>query len=294
MYAEEADNGGGTRMNKPDESLDDRFMDALLLELYQHQPLEPILRRVQHQLRRVEPARLRAQSRRRPWYSAITVLASLLVICLFAMWPTAGQATELLQRVVAQAEVMENREYEVSVEGRVTLKARLWVQGGDRFVLRLPALIPQQDAYTWVGCNGQQGWFVPATGPVLILNKPEKLQALVEQRFGSLPILHVSTLTRRLKEGYEVPVIENRQGSCVKMRLMAKSNAPMLWPRVVELTAQDAVIETLTLRWAPAASNERKTMTFQLQQPGSVAANWYDHAAHHTDARRVFPLEDQP
>jgi hypothetical protein len=269
----------------------DEFMDALLTELYQAPPLEPVLNRVQAAIQPVEPVTVKVVSHRRPWYSAITVLAATVMICLFALWPGETQATELLQRVVNRAEALEIREYDVTVQGKSTLQARLWVQGGDRFVLRLPALLPQHDAFTWVGSNGQQSWFVPAAGPVLTFQKPEELQDLLQQRAEAMPILRVATVTRRLQKHYQPPQVVKRDGKTVLLRLVQPNPGSVLLPVQVEIEASDAIIEKLTLQWTAVRSGEAKTMTFTLRPPATVAANWFDHAAHHAESRRVFPPE---
>lgn len=281
-------------------SHDERFLDALLHETYHPTNVEPILARVFTQLQ--EPVEVfatvpiqSARSVRRQWASAIfTIMAAVLVIGVLAMWPTESSATEILSEVIANVETPVDREYAIETNTRVKLKAVLWVNGGDRFVLRLKAILPLGDEYVWVGCNGSEFWIVPAIGPVLVDRRPDWLLAQLQRRHHvALPLLQLSAVTRRLESRYTTPTLLSDVTDMKHLITEQKSPTSELLPQRVEIYAKSHIIHKLELFWKENPLNKTPLqMTLALQQQTRMPDDWYDHAGHHTTSRRVLPAQE--
>jgi len=276
---------------------DELFLDVLLHETYHPTDLEPILNRAFADLSatpEIVPHHA-AQPARRQWLSAIiTIIAASIVISVLAIWPTESSATELLHEVVANTEARVDREYRIETTGRVKLKAVLWVNGGDRFVLRLPALIPALDQYVYVGCNSTDCWIVPALGPVLVHRQADWLLAqLQRQQHVALPFLHLSAVTRRLESRYTTPRLIDDAPGMKHLVTEQKSPASELLPARVEIFAKSGIIEKLQLHWNPKQpGDEPFDMTLTLNQQTTMPGDWYEHSAHHANTRRVLPVQE--
>lgn len=280
-------------------TVDDHFLEALLHEAYHPTPIEGIVEKVMSQLDApavIQPAVQHQRRDRTGWYSAIfTMLAGVILLSLLAVWPAETSASETLRQVIAAAEVHDDREYDITTQGRINISAKLWVQGGDRFVLRLPAIVPGRDNFVWLGSNGNDFWFIPALGPVVVQRDPEWLHRLLEQQQQlSLPILHVSTITRRLQSRYNTPqLIPDAPGL---VHLQSEQQAPVTrsLPHRVDIFARNNIIEKLLLHWNETTnSNQPFDMTLTLNPTSTLPVNWYDHAAHHVAALRVVPAQEE-
>lgn len=280
--------------------VEERFLESLLEEAYHPTDVEPILSRALACINdrpQVVPVQSTPYARRQ-WFSAIgTIIAACLVICLLAVWPSESSATEVLQEVIANTEARVDREYRIETTGRVKLKATLWVNGGDRFVLRLPAIVPVIDYYVWVGCNGADFWIVPAVGPVLVNRQADWLLAQLQRHHQvALPLLHLSAVTRRLESRYTAPRLVNDIPGMKHLVIEQKQPGSELLPVRVEIIAQAGIIQSLLLHWDPKHSGEEPfDMTLTLVQQTTKPGDWYEHAAHHAATRRVLPAqEDDP
>lgn len=283
-------------------SLDDRFMEVLLRETYCPSDVEDILKRVMSTVETpsISPAEISAYSvpaatTRRQWTSAIFSLVTVvIVISILAMWPHESSATEILKKVVAEVEMPISREYLVEVQGRLQLQAVLWVQGGDRFVIRMPSLVPAANPYLWIGCNGKEFWIIPAVGPVLVDRRPDwLLQYLHHQMKIPLPFLHVSSVTRRLNSRYNPPDLLIDESGIQRVIIDKKSSSPVVLPDRVEIDAQHHIIRKMELRWTSIQSGEKANqMSFTLQSSSTISADWFEHAAHHAATRRVVSAQE--
>ncbi len=279
------------------ESLNDRFLDALLEEVYHSRPVDEVLKKVASKLDAVvTPVAAKPRSVRRPWVAAIiTTTAILCLIISLAIMPQQASATETLRAVVAQVEAPEDRVYDVVTNGRIKITARLWVRGGDSFVLRLPSLIPNHEPYVWVGHHQGNNWLIPAIGPVLVRRKsdPEFLVEQLQKRQLSLPILHLSTVTRRLQTRYQPPVMLPDLPGLTHLQAKQQEPAQAMLPDIVDIVARQNIIQTLQLQWKATDSfPEPFTMTLTLIPQMAVPNNWFDHTTHHAETRRVLQFEE--
>lgn len=279
------------------ESLNDRFLDALLEEVYHPRQVDDLLKNVAARLdATVTPVTDKPRSSRRSWVAAICSTAVLLcLIVSLAIIPQHASATETLRQVVAQAEATEDRVYDIATAGHIKITARLWVRGGDSFVLRLPSLIPNHEPYVWAGHHQGDSWLIPAIGPVLVRRKssPEFLVAQLHKRQLSLPILHLSTVTRRLQSRYLAPVMLQDKPGFVQLQSRQQQPAQPFLPDIVDIVARQKVIHTLQFKWnATPGSPEPFTMTLMLDPQIKVPGNWFDHSAHHAVSRRVLHFEE--
>lgn len=276
--------------------LDKRLLDILLHETYCPTNIEPVLSRAFAALNNTPelvPVKATAPDRRR-WYSAIvTIIAASVVICMLAVWPGESSATEVLRQVIAGTEARVDREYHLEVTGRVKIKGVLWVNGGDRFTLQLPAIIPALDQNVWVGSNGTDFWFVPAFGPVLVHRQADWLLAqLQRQSQVALPLLHLSTVTRRLKSRYTTPRLMHEVSGMKHVVTEQKLPATDLLPARVVILARDGIIQQLDLHWnAKQAGEEPFQMKLTLHQQTAIPRVWYEHSAHHDANRLVLPVK---
>ncbi|HQR09595.1 MAG TPA: hypothetical protein PLN21_22425 [Gemmatales bacterium] len=288
--------------------LDERFLDELLRETYHPTNIEPVIQKALAQCdhlggrgsRRavneteIIPTKI-ASSVRRRWMSAIvTIIAASIVICLLAVLPSESSATETLREVIAGTEARVDREYHIETTGRVKLKAVLWVNGGDRFTLRLPALIPALDQYVWVGSNGTDFWIAPALGPVLINRQADWLLAqLQRQQQLVLPLLHLSTVTRRLESRYTTPRLVNDMPGMKHLVTEQKTPTTDFLPARVEIIARSGIIQELLLHWNPKHPGEEPfDMKLTLHQQNPMPGDWYEHNAHHAANRLVLPAQE--
>lgn len=288
--------------------LDERFLDELLREAYHPANIEPVLMKALAQCenvgerdfsravveKEITPSRIASPVRRR-WLSAIgTIIAVSIVICLLAVWPSESSATEILREVIAGTEARVDREYRIETSGRVKLKAVLWVNGGDRFALRLPALIPALDQHVWVGCNGTDFWIVPALGPVLVNRQADWLLAqLQRQQQFALPLLHLSAVTRRLETRYTTPRLLNDVPGMKHLVTEQKTPTTEFLPARVEIIAKAGIIQQLLLHWnAKQPGDEPFDMKLTLHQQNAMPGDWYEHSAHHAANRLVLPAQE--
>lgn len=279
---------------------DERFLDVLLHETYHPTDVDPILARLFSRLQDqpevlVKVPHQKQRPIRRQWASAIfVIMASVLMIGFLAMWPAESNATEILHEVIASTETNVDRQYSIETTGRLKLNAMLWVQGGDRFVLRLRALLPVGDEYVWVGSNGSEFWLVPALGPVLKGRHPDWLLAQLQGRHQlSLPILQLSTVTRRLESRYTTPELINDTSDMKHLVTEQKSPATEWLPHRVEIFSKSRIINKLQLLWKVKPGGDAPfQMNLALQQQTTMPADWYEHSAHHAASRRVLSAQE--
>lgn len=281
--------------------LDERFLDELLRETYHPTNIEPVLARAYATLNsasEIVPTHTASPVRRRYLSAVVTIMAASIVICLLAVWPNESSATEALREVIAGAEARVDREYHIETTGRVKLKAVLWVNGGDRFTLRLPALLPALDQHVWVGCNGTDFWIVPALGPVLVNRQADWLMAqLQRQQQVALPLLHLSAVTRRLESRYTTPRLVHDMPGLKHLVMEQKTPTTDILPARVEIIAKSGIIQQLLLHWNPKQPGEEPfDMKLTLHQQTARPGDWYEHGAHHAANRLVLPAQedDQP
>ncbi|MFT3880143.1 MAG: hypothetical protein QM703_10845 [Gemmatales bacterium] len=288
--------------------LDERFIDELLRETYHPTKIEPVLQKALAQCEEpggrgsrravdetvIIPTTVASPVRRR-WLSAIvTIIAASIVICMLTVWPNESSATEILREVIANTEVRVDREYHIETTGRVKLKGVLWVNGGDRFTLRVPAIIPALDQYVWVGSNGTDFWIAPALGPVLVNRQADWLLAqLQRQQQLALPLLHLSTVTRRLESRYTTPRLVNDVPGMKHLVTEQKTPTTDFLPARVEIIAKSGIIQQLLLHWnLKQPGDEPFDMKLTLHQQNPMAGDWYEHSAHHAANRLVLPAQE--
>lgn len=160
-------------------------------------------------------------------------------------------------------------------------EASLWVRGERRFVARHPA--PLGDL--WFGSNGQEFWFQPARGPLLVRDDPEFLRQWLEQSGAPLPILTVSAILRRADQDYDLRWLPDEsltEEPRPWKRVQAQRRRPGVLPLTIDLWVDpdSGVVRRAALKWAPdSVVPPLDEVIFDLRDEQPLAPDWYTPAA---------------
>lgn len=236
-------------------------------------------------------------SRLRRWSAFATAAALLLAVGFWWLSSPANAAFAAVQRAQAAALELTDRLYRLTLEGGIVIsrraEAKLYVRGGDRFALQLPAPL----GHFWIGRDGSQVWSVPSVGPILVGEDPQRFAQWLPREAAELPFLQVTTVLQRMADHYELegplpaePVC-GRPVPCPHIRGRRREAAP-LGPLTIDLWyhPQTGVAERLVLNWDNGDAEPRrpwKTLTLERQDSPPVAGDFYSHAAHHGPGRLV-------
>jgi hypothetical protein len=219
---------------------------------------------------------------------------------------SADRAYALVSRAVEAAGQACDRTYRVIDErsgAEATQQAILHVRG-DKFVFRpaqplIPGLV--------LGGNGRESWAVRATGPVLVCDDPRGFfRVIVHDVFPprpgeasrprdreTAPFLHLRTLLQRVVRVYRLESVglEEVPGSrarCqhIQARRTSEENE---WPDLIHLWVDPdlGVIHKMSMHLE--GPQQTRVVTLTLVSEELLAADWYEHSAHHEPERPVQP-----
>lgn len=160
--------------------------------------------------------------------------------------------------------------------------ALLHVRGDGQYVLvRRPGQIEE----FVTGCDGREAWSVPPDGPVHVSADPARFRGAVPGEQQGLPFLDLRSALSRLREAYELALIQGPDG-----RLLAhKRSASHRGPRDVTVWFDPAsgVIRRLRMDGMPRAQGGPRSVTLELIAQHDLGTAFFGHAAHHAPDRRV-------
>ncbi len=270
--------------------MDSREADGLLLDaLLEHlggQQQAPLQRRTETVLRALHSP---PPVRRRSWRGIVQLAAVfLLSLLVYGWWPPAQTAEAVLDRALEASQQSEDRRYLVEVvrASANRLRFELDVHGARRCVLRGQSFS--------LGLDGQQAWFVPLLGPVLVNPEPVLIEAWLERSGAPAPFLELTTVLRRLRERYQLELLPATEGPAAGRRLRGWAREPdELGPQRIELLAdaQSGVVRELRLLW-DAGRSPLGLRRIELSLSGfpDLPPDWYRHQAHHEPDRAVLVL----
>jgi len=260
--------------------------------------------RVRELANTVAPVESHEKRTRRRWWAPVAVAAAIVLVA--AMLRIAEPKQTALATVTASlqdAHAGTDRLYRVQLDwagpvaGSRGLPADLWVQGGDRYVLRHQGALGE----FIVGSNGAEHWVVPAVGPIVVGDQPGLLEQAVLGNQLSSPDLLITTILDRMTQKYELTLLTEvdlpgPEGQanirCSHVQGRRRSTSDPLAPDTIELWAarNSGVAQRLQLNWqTPPEERGLQAVTFELQPlQKPVAAEWFQHATHHAPDRRVI------
>ncbi|MEM6776447.1 MAG: hypothetical protein AAF670_02250 [Planctomycetota bacterium] len=239
-------------------------------------------------------------------WGTIGVAATVLLafgILQFVEGPTALAS---VQRSLKAAAEMTTRKYLLQVEIQppfgpaFTREHELYVQGKDRFALRLTGLFQRRK--TWLGQDGQDYWVVPPSGSVLTGTDPSLHSRWVrstgkeldrEGEVNEIPLTHVTTMLQRMSEGYDLAVLDDKRteianGDVIQcQRILATRAAGGTAsdrPDTIELWAsrETGIPIRIQARWnlaVGAVGKKSAVLSFQREE-SSIADEWFSADGH--------------
>ncbi|MEM7475878.1 MAG: hypothetical protein AAF483_12875 [Planctomycetota bacterium] len=232
---------------------------------------------------------------------ALTVLLAFAIIEI-ADGPTALAA---VQRSLKAATEITTRKYLLQVEiqppfgASFTREHDLYVQGKDRFALRLTGLFPRRR--TWLGQDGREYWVVPPRGSVLKGTDPSLHGRWIrsagkgsdqEAEFNEIPLTHVTSMLQRMSKGYHLELLDDERVEIVNesviecQRILAtrEPTAGLDEPDTIELWAsrETGIPIRVQAQWNLAVGQVGKksaVLSFQSEEP-SIADDWFSAEGH--------------
>lgn len=301
------------------EEADQQLLETLLSRALRddskgdQQRIERLLQAIEAEAaeRNVERPSHQSPSRLMRW--GIFALAASLLIGVALWWqafnPT-RQAYAAVQRSLQLAEASGIRYYQLRTivrrwgVGEREILSDLYVDGADRFVLRQPGPLGLADY--WIGSDAKESWVAPPRGPVFI-GKPEIAQQwLRRQEDVDMPYLHITSILRRLSDGYDLTKLPDEEIAdpdqpqtlyrCRHIRGVLRPTKARIDPEIVDLWTdiETGVARQIKLDWQ-RTPRQFGIMTMQidlLPQP-NLPADWFTPAAHHQGRPALgFPTQD--
>jgi hypothetical protein len=221
-------------------------------------------------------------------------------------WNPYAQALAAIERSIVAAGQDIARKYLISVSvrdtqgRRETIEHDLYVQGNDRFAVRVASWLPGRDM--WLGKEADEAWVVPAMGPVRAGDQLAFNRWLESREELSTPYLHVTTVLHRMSRGYRLTqqgfeTIDRPDGSRSRCRRIVgnlKESASQKLPATIQLWADDesGVAMRLTASWnLPPDQAGRESVTIQLIEQPDLPEDWFRAAGHYREPRRVLRFD---
>lgn len=239
---------------------------------------------------------------------SLALAASLLVLVWFGFQTLQPSRTAMaaLQQSLAVAREAVPRHYLLTVtfradDGELAEAVNdLYVAGNDRVALRHPGILPGTSL--WIGKSGDEGWVVPAVGPVLKGDGQALLRWVTSRREVPAPYLHITALLDRMSRGYrltegpELSVLDKsgKPAWCRQItgRLRGRNQAALPQTIVLWADASSGMVVRLEASWPPGshpAGRERVTLEF-VGQP-VLPEDWFSASGHYSGNRRISRLE---
>lgn len=295
---------------------DFQFLDTLLKHIYQPHG-DDRARRVGQVMALIEqespslPTRTIAPPplrRRRLWAVPLVAAAALLLMAglFWRIEEGPSPAIAAVEKAMGEAQADTDRQYSMTISARTTAlgaqtaTAMLYVKGTDQFALRHAAPLGE----FWLGGDGQQVWFVPELGPVLV-GTEQVLSRVLNRQQLSTPFLQITSILQRLKNRYELRLLgeeplpppdgEGDSVLCQTIRGTLKT-ADSQWPPTIDVwvSRQSGIVQRVVLNWdRPAERQGLSRIELQLIGQSSMPDDWYTHAGHHGPRRIVIQNEER-
>jgi len=308
--AEAADGAvGGEPASAPDErdpvrAAELHLVDALLASLSEGavDEREARIRRVMDAIDG-DPAAPGRPTRSRRWPPLVAVAACLLAACLlfWLHFSSETRASEVLREIGRVSLEKTDRVYRfrrvVSGPGEPDRhEGRLYLRGCEGFVIVCGDVV--------LGRNTDEFWFVAPGGPVVVADdfawlvghsererrELELLNVLsIDSR--SLPLVQLSSAVELMQHDYEVTLdADTRHGKRVDVLVGTLRDKGADLPDTIRLWSDrdSRIIERAELRWGRnAGRSQASAVILELTAAGRVAADWYEHQAHHPADQRL-------
>lgn len=244
------------------------------------------------------------------WFP-VTIAAVALVAIALIIQPGGSQNSALaaVERSIVAEQRPEAREYEVTLvvrgaNGRHrTVTHTLYVQHRNFAICATPRL---GRGKIWLGGHGSDRWLVPRLGPVLVGSEGLLKTQLPNKAVVETPFLNVETILDRIKRFYDLKLtaavnLEEPNGTneeTVSIQCDHIAGTRLLPTRVsipmhVELWAdlETGFARRIEMRWEESNSDSRwLKATARLIDTHDLAADFFDHTAHHDADRKVIHL----
>ncbi len=274
-----------------------------------------------HGIEAPRPAMVSVQRRRHVgamlrWAAAVSLLIGV------ASWvyvATSNSAIAALARVVEAWDESTDRTYEISVEpsdSRAEHKAGpkpsrpesgtppptdhrpgldravLYVRGGNQFVLYRPTVKGQMVIN---GSNGRENWLVRPKRPVLVSSDPSDFRLPMPESLATIPFVDVRSTLLDLRYGYDIkegPAEPLSADDPTQWRhLHARKIDPVTkGPRAISIWFHPTTSLIGQIRFEQVNLQGRqqpRRMTISLVSTRTLAADWFDHGAHHAPETTV-------
>ena len=282
-----------------------QLVDALLSQLSPNarQERSVRIRRVMASIDTNEPSR-QTDARYSHWKSTVAIAASLLIaVSIFWVEFVAESRADVILRKVGEVTLEKtDRVYHVrrktsNLEAPQEIEGKLYLRGRDGFALGCGDVI--------LGRYGDEYWFVPKRGEVVLAENFEWIVADSEQRANELELLkhlsvdsrHVSimqlsTVVELMRDDYDVTLgSQGRHDQSVDAIVGTLRDGASTLPDTIRLWADvtSRVIHRAEFSW-----RSDETLILELAPMERVPANWYEHETHHDVQRVVRRISSDP
>lgn len=224
-----------------------------------------------------------------------TALAVLVIVGAWLARPATTVASTLDQ-VLATARKPVERIYDLRVyrAEEAPRQARLYGRGDGPFAVVAPAPLGGR---LWLGYDGDEAWLVPARGPVLVAERPSRLEDVLAEVGLPLPLFRLDRWVAELPRHYD---LESRDDP------FAPEDVPRIQivgtlrgavdglPQRVELRANRRTneIDHLVLSWDADSGGGLglgvERVAFERRYRGTLPSDVFRHDSHHAPDRAVL------
>lgn len=226
--------------------------------------------------------------------------AAVLLVCA-GVWMQSSnpqrQVHAAVDQICQSAAMLEDREYRVTLthanssnpnpdDAHRTIKATLFVRGGESFVVKAPALLRAGDV--WFGRDREGAWFQPAVGPVLAGSGALVMQQnLLRNSQDPAPFLQITTILDKLADNYDVRLVPIEAplppsvSQHVQGTLRPAAGHPVWLPDLVDIQASSTgTVHRLLLNWSHETPSGLQQIHFDFVRQSRKPDNWYRPGSH--------------
>ena len=284
---------------------EDRLIESLLQRTLSSDDEDAArVSRLMDQIRNDNTTALASDSR--PWrqrllrWLSLPVAATLLVIVLFVSSSsnTSEAAMAALDRSIEAEQTPAVREYAVTITlpgSGGTVRRRnhtLFVRQDEFVVAAAPKTGPGR---IWAGGNSETRWVVPRNGPVYVGQKESIQKKQPDRRVLETPFLSVEQILERTRTFYHLSIQtttsrDGRRESISRITGHRKRTPRIVIPEFVEIDADpdSGVVQFIRLKWNAEDDSRWSEATATLIGTPDVPDNFFQHAGHHDERRRVI------
>ncbi|MCA9188721.1 MAG: hypothetical protein R3E01_07970 [Pirellulaceae bacterium] len=229
----------------------------------------------------------------------LAIAASLIILSAWIFWndPARGQAYAAVIRSMRAMDAVRQYRVEATYRRRLvgerSFVADLYLDEGDRFVVRLPSLLGRSEV--WLGGTPNDRWLVPAHGPVLVGGKSVTAGWLANSD-SETPYFYLATVLERMSRAYDLEMLEPEELAPLwdgSQRVLCdhvvgsrrEGSSPRL-PAKIELWADknSGVAQRIELDWKrPESGFGPVHWTIKLAGYPDLADDWFDYTGHCRD-----------